>query len=110
MPRPNVLELTDAQVLKAYTGKVFREVSAETPPIPGTYAGKFVVAVLVAVNAEITEGQMDSLEVEIDAIVGVHKSFVLIGPARIPTDRQPVDNDLIIKVRAGFDVRTTPTP
>jgi len=110
MARINTSELTEDKLIEQYSGKVFRPVAAETPAIPASYDGKYVCAVLVAVNSELTEAQMDTLETSIEAIAGVHKAFTLIGPARIPVDRQPVDTDLTIRVEAGFEIRTTPDP
>ena len=110
MTRPNVTELTDDQIIVANTSKAFRPVMAETPAIPGTYDGKYVMAVLVATDVAPNEAQMDGFETSIEAIAGVHKAFVLIGPARIPVDRQPADTDLTIRVEAGFEIRPTPEP
>ena len=109
MARKNITELTEAEVIDQYTSKVFRPVMAETPPIPSTYDGKYVCAVLVATDSQLTETQMDQLETQIESISGVHKAFVLIGPARIPIDRQPADTDLTIKAEAGFQIKPTPT-
>jgi len=53
---------------------------------------------------------MDSLEMAIEALNGVHQAFVLVGPARVPIDRQPADTDLTIRVEAGFEIRPTPEP
>ena len=110
MPRQNTTELTTDEIIERHCSKAFRPAMDETPPIPASYAGKYVCAVLVAVDSELTEDQMDSLETAIEALNGVHKAFVLIGPARIPIDRQPADTDLTIRVEAGFEIRPTPEP
>jgi hypothetical protein len=110
MARENIVELTDEQVLSAFTDRFFRRVQAKTPDIPATYAGKYVSAVLVATDAQLSEAQMDALETSIEAISGVHKAFCLIGPARIPLDRVPTGDELRVVVEAGFDIYTPDTP
>jgi hypothetical protein len=110
MPRNNTTELTESQIIETYTNKVFGPVSAQSPTISASYAGKFVCVTLVATDAELSEAQMDALETSIEAITGVYKAFTLIGPARIPIDRKPVDTDLSIRVEAGFEITPIPTP
>ena len=108
MARTNITELTDAQVLVANTSKVFRPVFVQTPVIPATYNGKYAVLCAIAVNVQLSEAQMDALEVAIGAITGVHKAFVMIGPARIPIDRVPAGCDLRIGVEGSFRIDPTP--
>ncbi len=113
MARTNISELTCDEIVVRYSDRAFRVVSAETPDIPENYAGKFASAIIVATNVELSEAQMDELQTRIEEIAGVHKAFVLIGPARIPIDRVPADtaNDtyaLKIKVEAGFGITKTP--
>ena len=110
MARSNITELTDEQVLSRYTDRFFRRVSAKTPDIPASYDGKYVSAVLVATDAQLSEAQMDGLETAIESITGVAKAFVLIGPARIPLDRVPTGDELRIVVEAGFDIYTPVAP
>lgn len=105
--RANIIELTDAEVRAAQPHRFFKKRYAQTPAIPDTYAGKYVSAVLVATNVALTEAQMNTLETEVEAITGVHKAFVLIGPARIPIDRRPVGYDLYIGAEAGFKFEST---
>jgi len=108
MARSNIVELTTDQVIEQNTSKFFRPVYSETPAIPDTYAGKYAVLAAIAVNVALTEEQMDALETAIEGITGVHKAFVLIGPARIPTDRVPEGTDLVIGVEGKFDIKPTP--
>ena len=110
MPRTNITELTDAQVLLANTSKVFRPVFAQTPIIPPSYDGKYICLVAIAVDVAATEAQMDGMETSIEAIPGIHKAFVMIGPARIPLDRVPADCDLRIGVEGSFRIDPTPVP
>lgn len=111
MARGNITELTDEQVVSRSKDRFFRKVYKETPSIPlAAYNGKYVCAVLVAVDSALSEAEMDTLEAGIDAVANVHKSFCLIGPARIPVDRVGAGNDLHIGVEAGFDIRPEPTP
>lgn len=106
--RSNIIELTEAQAIERYTDKFFRTVHAETPAIPATYDGKYVLLAVIAVNVQATEVQMDAFEASVDGIAGVHKCHILAGPARIPLDRTPADHDLIISIDGGFDIRPTP--
>ena len=106
MARQNISEISNEDALVRYTDRFFRRASARTPDIPASYDGKYVSAVLVATDVSLTEGQMDGLETQIEAITGVYKAFVLIGPARIPLDRVPTGSELQIAVEAGFHVYT----
>jgi hypothetical protein len=108
MPRPNIKERTEAEVLATRTRDFFRSVSNVTPVIPNSYAGKYALMLAVAVNSEFTEANMDALETAIDALTEVHKSFVLIGPARIPTNRVPAGHDLRLGVEGRFSIEVTP--
>jgi hypothetical protein len=108
MARTNIAELTEDQVIEAYTRKFFRPVFTSTPPIPASYDGKYVCLAAIAMDVELSEAQMDALETAIEAITGVHKAFVLIGSARLPLDRTPVDHDLTIGVEASFDIKPPP--
>jgi len=108
MTRTNITEKTEAQVLVQSTGKFFRPVFASTPIIPASYNGKYVCIMAVATDVEVSEAQMDALETAIENISGVHKAFCLIGPARIPTDRVPVDHDLKIGVEGKFMIQAQP--
>lgn len=105
MSRPTITEVTTDDVLVRYTDRFFRAVSAETPAIPASYDGKHVVIAVIATDAAPTEAQLDGLETQIEAINGVHKAFVLIGPARIPLDRVPANTELFIHAQASFDIR-----
>ena len=113
MARVNIIEVTEDQAIVRYTDRFFRRVQASTPDIPASYDGKYVSAVLVATSLELTDAQMDNLETQIEAITGVDKAFALIGPARIPIDRVPVDTAektyaLKINIEAGFNIIETP--
>lgn len=113
MTRPNITEVSTDEAIVRYTDRFFRRVYAETPAIPATYDGKYALIAVIAVNTAPTEAQMDTLQTQIEAITGVHKAFVLIGPARIPLDRVPDDTaettySLHIGAEAGFDIRATP--
>jgi len=105
MARTNVIEVTCDELVVNATSRVFRQAYAETPVIPSTYDGKYVQLAAIATNAELTGAQMDALETAIEQITGIHKAFVLIGSARIPLDRVPDGNDLLITCQGGFDVR-----
>lgn len=108
MPRTNIIEKTEAEVLADSTGKFFRTAHRETPAIPIEFDGKYVQLVAVATDTQLSETQMNQLETAIEGIAGVFKAFTLIGSARIPVDRVPADHDLVIFVDAGFDIRPTP--
>jgi len=108
MARPNVSEMTEDEILVSYTDKFFRRVFAQTPIIPASYDGKYAVLCAIAINIDATEAQMDGMETDIEAITGVHKAFVMAGPARIPVDRVPADHDLRIKIEAGFAIDPEP--
>jgi len=106
--RMNMAERTEDEVLVQSTSKFFRPAYAETPAIGAAYAGKYVCLVAVAVNTALSEAQMDQLETSITAITGVHNSFCLIGPARIPVDRTPTGYDLKIACEGKFGLSVTP--
>jgi len=108
MARPNVSEMTEDEILVSHTDKFFRRVFAQTPIIPASYDGKYAVMCAIAINIDATEAQMDTLETQIEAITGVHKAFVMVGPARIPIDRVPAGHDLRIGIEAGFGISPTP--
>lgn len=108
MPRRNITEQTEAEVIVRDTSRFFRAVSATTSVIPGSFSGKYALMLVVATDAEVTEAQMDALETAIEAITGVHRAFVMIGPARIPLDRVPVDHDLRLRVEGSFTIEPTP--
>ncbi len=108
MARSNITELTEDQVLARSTDRFFRRVSATTPIIPGTYSGKYVILAAIAIDVAASEAQMDGFEASIEAITGVHKAHVLVGPARIPLDRVPADHDLRIAVEGGFRIDAEP--
>ena len=108
MPRQNITEQTEAEDIVRDTSRFFRSVSATTPVIPGSFNGKYALMLVVATDSEATEAQMDALETAIEAITGVHKAFVMIGPARIPLDRVPVDHDLRFLVEGIFSFEPTP--
>ena len=110
MDRSNITEKTEAEVLAASTAKFFRPVYTQTPVIPASYDGKYICLVAIAVDVDATEVQMDGMETDIEAITGVHKAFVMIGPARIPIDRVPADHDLRIGVEGSFRIDETPVP
>jgi hypothetical protein len=105
MSRSNITEVTADEAIVRYTDRFFKRVSAETPAIPAAFDGKYALVVIVATDIAPSEAQMDTLENNIEAINGVYKAFALIGPARIPVDRQPADTELFIRVEAGFDIR-----
>jgi hypothetical protein len=104
MARANIVEQTEAEAIASYTDKFFRRVYARTPAIPAGYDGKYVLLAAIAINIDASEAQMDQFETDIEAITGVHKAFVLAGPARIPLDRVPVGHDLRIGIEAGFHI------
>lgn len=106
--RANIVEKTEEQVIEQYTDKFFRRVHASTPAIPASYAGKYAMMVVVATDVAPSEAQMDGFETDIEAITGVHKAFILVGPARIPTDRVPANHELFIGIEAGFDIKPEP--
>lgn len=107
MPRVNIVEKTEAEAIAEYTDRFFRRVTARTPIIPAGYDGKYVLIAAIAINLQATEQQMDNFEDDIEALTGVHKTFILAGPARIPIDRVPADHDLRIVVEAGFSIDPT---
>jgi len=108
MARPNIIEKTEAEIIAQNESRFFRPVFATTPAIPASYDGKYACLVAVATNAALDETQMDQLETAIEGITGVHKAFVLIGPARIPLDRVPADHELRIGVEGSFRIDPTP--
>lgn len=108
MDRPNIVEKTEDEVLAQYTDAFFRRVRQQTPEISASYDGKYVVLCAVAIDINATELQMDNMEASIEAITGVHKAFVMIGPARIPIDRVPTGHALLIDIDAGFSIEPTP--
>ena len=108
MARPTIIEKTEAEVLAQATGKFFRPVYAQTAAIPAIYDGKYVSMFAVATNVSLTDTQLDALETAIEAITGVYKAHCLIGSARIPLDRVPVDHDLKIGIEGKFIIEPTP--
>jgi DNA-binding Lrp family transcriptional regulator len=110
MARSNIVEKTDEQVVAESTGKVFRPVFAQTPAIPASYDGKYVMMAAIAIDVEANEAQMDAFEASVEAITGVEKCFIMIGPARIPIDRVPADHDLRIGIEGSFRIDPTPEP
>ena len=106
MARSNITELTDEQVITASTDRFFRRVGAISGDIPATYAGKYVVAAIITIDTALSEAEMDTLETNIDAITGVHKSFVMIGPARVPIDRVPTGDELQAVIEVGWNIYT----
>jgi len=110
MPRRNIQEAAEADIVKNNTRLVFKPVHAETPAIPQSYDGKYALMMAIATDIEPSEAQMDQLEAAIEDITGVHKSFILIGPARLPLDRVPSGTDLSIWIDAGFAINPKPEP
>lgn len=106
MARANVIELTDEEVLALSTDRFFKAARDETGAIPVAYDGKYYCVAAIVTNVALTEAQMDDLEAQIDAIAGVAKSFVRIGPVRIPLDRVPAGDDLVVQIESNVDIRT----
>ena len=108
MTRPVIIERTTDEIVALSTDRAFRAVFSETPAIPASYAGKYALLCVMAIDIEATEAQMDAFQTQVEAIANVHKAFVLSGPHRIPLDRVPADHDLTIGTEAGFRIKPTP--
>ena len=106
--RQNIIEMTEADVIASDERKFFRPVFVRTPAIPAAYDGKYAVLCALAVDTELSEAQMDQLETAIEGITGVHKTFVLVGPARLPLDRVPDGHDLKIGCEGSFRIEPVP--
>ena len=109
MPRPVLIEKTEAEIVVENTSKVFRPQSIRTGVVPPTFDGKHVLLCFVVVDVDPNEAQMDQFEIDIEAITGVFKAFIEIE-GRIPLDRVPVDHDLRIQGEIGFVIDPTPAP
>jgi hypothetical protein len=108
MARPVIVERTEEQVIARSTDRVFGAVFRETPAIPASYAGKYALLCVMAIDIQASEAQMDAFQTQVEAISNVHKAFVLSGPHRIPTNRVPADHDLTIGTEASFRIKSTP--
>ncbi len=107
MARPNIVELTDEQIVERNKDERFRKRYAETGVISSAYDGKYAILMAIAVNTQLTEGQMDTLQDLIEDITGVHKAFALLGPARIPVDKVEEGEELRIGVTGEFHIAQT---
>jgi hypothetical protein len=108
MTRPVIIERTTDEVVQRSTDRVFGAVFKETPVIPASYAGKYALLCVMAVDIQATEEQMDTFQTQLEAIPNVHKAFVLSGPHRLPLDRVPEGDELRVGAEASFRIRTPP--
>lgn len=104
MPRLNVGELTEDEVLTRSTQTFFKRRYNRTPAIPASFDGKYVILTAVVADIQASEAQMDTLETAIEGLPNVHKAFCLIGPARIPLDRLPAGAELVGSMDFGWEM------
>ena len=108
MPRANIIEKTEAEVIVQTPTKFFKPVFTSTPPIPPEYDGKYICLMGVATDTPMTEEEMDALETTLEAMPNIYRAICPIGSARIPLDRIPDGYDLKIGMEGKFIIEPTP--
>ncbi len=104
MALPNIVELTDAEILERNEHHRFRRQFSETDAIGPAYDGKYALMVVLAVNINPTEEQIAGFIADVEALAGIYKALPMVGPARIPVDKVDAGEELKIGVTGEFRI------
>lgn len=108
MPAPKINELTESDIVLRYPQHVWKR-AANQFVIPDALSGKYVCAVGVVTNVELTDAQEVALQDAIEQIAGVQIAKVVIGSSRLSLDRLPADTpETDYQFRVGFEMGFTP--